>query len=101
MVLSDSSGNVDPNWFNISASTIVDTVNLKGETSVTSGSSHNYIITDYDQYSTYSISSSQGSISINNNVITVEFPVVSQLSEVVLYITRNTNTLPFSVEVSP
>lgn len=101
MVLSDTSGNVDPNWFNLTSTGSADTINLRGTTTIVSGGSETYTITDYDQYSTYSVISDTGSVSISGDTITVNAPVVSQASTIVLSITRNTNTLSFVIEVTP
>lgn len=101
MILSDSSGNVDSNWFSLTSTGSADTINLKGSKTIVSGGSESYTITDYDQYSTYSAVSDIGSISIAGDVITVNAPVVSQVSSLVIYVTRNSNTLPFVIEVTP
>ena len=101
MILSDSSGNVDSNWFNSTASGFADTINLKGETTISSEGEESYTITDYDQYSTYSVSSDIGSVSIDDNTITVSAPAVTQQTTLILSVTRNGSTLQFNIEVSP
>ena len=101
MILSDSSGNVDPNWFNLTSTGSSDTINLRGVKTIVSGGSETYTITDYDQYSTYSAITDIGSVSVSGDTITVNAPVVSQTSTIILSVTRNTNTLPFVIEVTP
>lgn len=101
MILSDSSGNVDSNWFNLTSTGFADTINLRGPTTIVSGGSESYTITDYDQYSTYTVVTDLGSVSVSGSTITVNAPTVSQTTTILLTVKRNNNSLPFVIEVTP
>ena len=100
-ILSDSSGDIDSEWFDISFGSAVNTVTLKGDTTVNSGGSTTYTITDYDQLSTYSVNTTLGGISINGDQIVFNAPTTTNLEIVTLVVTRNSTSIPFEIGVIP
>lgn len=63
-------------------------VSLKGPTTVLANSSNVYTITDYNSFSSYSVSSSTGSVSISGETITLTLTTVSG-NEVVLSVEKD------------
>jgi len=100
-VLSDPSGNVDPSWFNFTTSASADTINLQGNTTVTSGTTNTYTITDYDSYSVYFTNTDQGTTSLDGDQITFNAPVVTEPTNVLLTVNRNISSIQFVIEVLP
>jgi len=101
LLMSDSSGVLDSEWFDTNFSSSVDTVTLHGDTTVSSGMASEYLITDYDQYSTYNVSVLSGSILYNSDTITFNAPSVSSPTIVKMTVVRNSTPITFDIEVLP
>lgn len=101
IMLSNSSGDIDNAWFDTNFTDTVDTVSVQGDITVSSGSASNYLITDYDQFSSYNVSVQNGSITYSGDTITFNAPIVSQPTMVSMIVTRNSTSFTFNIEVLP
>lgn len=72
-------------------------ISVVGPTTVLSGSSNTYTITDYDDFSVYDVSVSEGSVSRTDEVITLIAPTGSSEPVVILSVTRNASTRVFQI----
>lgn len=72
-------------------------ISVVGPTTVLSGTSNTYTITDYDDFSVYEVSVNSGSVSRTDEVITLEAPTGSGEPVVILSITRNASTRVFQI----
>lgn len=63
-------------------------VSLDGPVLIYDGSSNTYQITDFNSFSTYSVSVTAGTSSILDDVITVDIPAASGFTETVLTVTK-------------
>lgn len=73
-------------------------VSLIGPTNVVAGTNNTYTITDYDDFSTYSVSVNIGTASIADEVITLSVPG-GATGSVVMTVRRNTSTRIFQVAI--
>lgn len=101
MLLSGNTGELDEQWFDIDFSDSIDTVCLKGNTTVVSDSENEYQITDYDAFSNYSATSNLGACYIVDDVVKFVAPTTTDLKNVTMNVTRNSNTVEFNIKVIP
>lgn len=75
-----------------------DVVSLVGPTSVVAGTVNTYTITDYDDFSEYSVMASVGTVSISDETITLDVPAGST-GTVSLTVRRNTSSRIFQIAI--
>lgn len=73
-------------------------VSLDGPDLIYVGTTNNYTITDYDSFSTYAVSSSVGTASISDNVITLIIPTEASTDDgLILTVERNDGSNSFQI----
>lgn len=75
-----------------------DVVSLIGPTNVVAGTVNTYTITDYDDFSEYSVMTSVGTVSISDETITLDVPAGST-GTVSLTVRRNTSSRIFQIAI--
>ena len=75
-----------------------DVVSLVGPTNVVAGTSNTYTITDYDDFSVYTVQSSVGTASISDDTITLDVPG-GATGNIVLTVRRNTSARIFQIAI--
>lgn len=72
-------------------------ISLVGPSLVLQGSTNTYTITDYDDFSEYTVSSSVGTITRDGDTITLEIPSGATGNTVAMSVTRNASTRVFQL----
>lgn len=75
-----------------------DAVSVIGPTNVVAGTTNTYTITDFDDFSEYSVMVSQGTVEISEEVITLTVPG-GATGEVVMTVRRGTGTRIFQIAI--
>lgn len=75
-----------------------DVVSLAGPTNVVAGTNNTYTITDYDDFSTYSVSVNIGTVSIADEVITLSVPA-GATGNIVMTVHRNASPRIFQIAI--
>lgn len=97
---SDSSGALNSQWFDPQYETVQNIVSLNGATVVKANNSYNYTITDFDSFSTYSFNSSLGTITQNNDTLTLNVPAnINYDGNIDLTISKNNINHNYSVKL--
>lgn len=96
IVKSNNQGYIDESLYDHNVS-ITENINIEGPSFVMEGGSYTYTITDYDDFSTYSVDISEGSVSINGNTITANIPNLSKDTKIDLTVYRNSIPIDFEI----
>lgn len=75
-----------------------DVVSLAGPTNVVAGTSNTYTITDYDDFSVYTVQTSVGTVAISDDTITLDVPG-GATGNIVLTVRRNTTSRMFQIAI--
>src|SRR5690606_2601840 len=75
-----------------------DVVSLAGPTNVVAGTSNTYTITDYDDFSVYTVQTSVGTVAISDDTITLDVPG-GATGNIVLTVRRNTSSRMFQIAI--
>lgn len=73
-------------------------VSLNGPNLVYQGTSNDYVITDYDTFSTYTVMSNIGTATHSNGVITLDIPAGAESDDgIMMTVQRNSGSMSFSI----